>query len=181
MDEAERKRKYAQEKLTTFELRFSPGKDDDILSRLDMVDSKQGYIRMLIRNDLIRRGIIPGTPDAMQMIFHKGRDKITSYNPRSNLKLVTNGPDQPIIDYLQSCRSKIDYIRDLIRQDIDRGGGIAGRVTTPKVSLDVETVRTSAERTAKLLRDLTEQEGEQEAKQTEPIIKALNQWILNHR
>ena len=180
MDAAERKRKYAQEKMTLFELRFSPEKDADILARLELVDSKNGYLRMLIKNDLIHKGIMPGPIESFDMTVHKGRDKTTSYNCRTNIKLVTGGPDQPIIDYLQSCKSKIDYIRSLIRQDIDSGGDIADKVTTPKVYLDVETVRASAERTAKLLQDLSVQDKTQ-ADQAQPVITALDTWIGNHK
>lgn len=180
MDTAERKRRYAQEKQVLFELRFSPEKDADILARLDLVDSKNGYLRMLLKNDLIRKGILPGPIESYSMTIHKGRDRTTTYNCRTNIKLIAGGPDQPIIDYLQHCRSKIDYIRSLIRQDIDSGGDIAERVTTPKSYLDVCTVRASAERTSKLLQDLSTQDKTQ-AEQAKPVIKALDTWIDTHK
>lgn len=180
MDDAERKRKYAQEKLTVFELRFSKDKDADILARLETVDSKQGYMRMLIKNDLIQKGIISGNLESYDMIVHKGRDKTAAYNVRANLKLVTNGPDQPIIDYLNACKSKIDYIRGLIRADIDSGGNIAEKITTPKSFVDVETVRPVAERTAKLLESLSVQDRTQR-KDAQAVIDALNKWIADHK
>lgn len=180
MDAAERKRRYAHEKQTFFELKFSPEKDSDILARLELVDSKNGYLRMLIKNDLIRKGIMSGPIESFDMTVHKGRDKTTQYNCRLNIKLVNGGPDQPIIEYLQNCKSKIDYIRSLIRQDIDSGGDIADRVTTPKFYLDVDTVRASAERTSKLLQELSTQDKAQ-AEQARPVIKALDTWIDSHK
>lgn len=179
MDTAERKRRYAQEKLTVFELKFT-AKDSDILAKLETVDSKQGYIRILIKNDLVRRGLMTGPVESYGTMVHKGRDYTNPYNPRMNLKLVTGGPDQPIIEYLQNCKSKIDYIRSLIRQDIDNGGSIADIITTPKSYLDVETVRASAERTSKLMTELTVQD-ESEAPKTQGVIDALNHWIDQHK
>ena len=180
MDDAERRRKYLLEKVTGIGIRFSPDKDADILARLDTVDSKQGYIRMMIKNDLIRKGLMPGPLESFDMTVHKGRDKTAPYNLRINLKLVTDGPDQPMIDYLNNCPSKIDYIRALIREDIDSGGNVADRITTPKTYLDIETVRASAERTAKLLADLSVQDQSQ-APSAQPIIQALSTWIEEHK
>lgn len=180
MDDAERRRKYLLEKVTGIGFRFSPGKDDDILARLDTVDSKQGYIRMLIKNDLVRRGIMPGPVESYDMTVHKGRDKTAAYNTRINLKLVTGGPDQPMIDYLNGCPSKIDYVRRLIREDIDNGGSVADRITTQKVYMDVETVRASAERTVKLLGELAQQDKSQ-AESISPALNALAKWIDTHK
>ena len=114
------------------------------------------------------------------MTTGKGPDYTALYNPRLTLRLVTDGPDQPIIDYLKNCKSKIDYIRVLIRQDIDSGGNISERITTPKPYLDVETVRSSAERTAKLLQNISIQDKTQTA-QAKPVIDALNKWIDEHK
>ena len=166
-------------KIVFVELQFNPERDADILSRLDSVDSKQGYIRMLIRNDLINKGIISG--EAETIVIQRGRARFMSSSPRANLKLLTGGPDQAIIDYLKSCRSKIDYVRSLIRADIDAGGTIAEKVTAEKEIINPDTVLSSAERLASLLRGLAAQDPEYNSPETAKAIKALSGWISKHK
>lgn len=173
-----RQLEYQKESLTIFELRFSPINDTDILAHLDTVDSKTGYIRLLLRNDLIQKGFITGSPEVP--VYRKGKEKTTKSNPRTNIKFVTGGPDQPIIDYLQKCQSKIDYIRFLIRQDMDRGGTISNKITTDSALLTVDAVRSSAERTLKVITEFAAQYPAQKP-QADPLITALEAWIATHK
>ena len=166
-------------KIVFIELQFNPEKDADILSRLDSVDSKQGYLRMLVHNDLIAKGIISGTTETV--VIQRGRARYMSSSPRANLKLITGGPDQAIIDYLKTCRSKIDYIRSLVRADIDAGGTIADQVTTQKDRIDPVAVVSSAERLASLLRDLAAQDADYSGTETTRAIKSLSAWIAKHK
>lgn len=176
MDEAERKRLWALENIVAFELKFNKDRDADILSKLETVDSRQGYLRMLIRNDLIQKGIIKGNLESYNMFVHRGRDRVVKHNVRASIRLVNGGPDQPIIDYLRACPNKIDYIRELVRKDIDAGGTVSERVTTQKGYIDVDTVTASVERTAKLLGELSQQDRS-ESGEADKLIKAINQWI----
>ena len=47
--------KYKAEKTTQFTLRFYPS-DEDVLAHLQKQESKQGYIKRLIRADMERSG-----------------------------------------------------------------------------------------------------------------------------
>lgn len=161
-------------KIVFVELQFNPERDADVLARLDSVDSKQGYIRMLIHNDLIQKGIIQGTIETVTI--SRGRARYMTSSPRSNLKLVTGGPDQPIIDYLNTCGSKIGYIRSLIRADIDAGGTIAKQINAPRETIDPNTVLSSAERLMSLMRDLAIQNEAFAGSETTKAIKALTAW-----
>lgn len=161
-------------KIVFVELQFNPERDADVLARLDSVDSKHGYIRVLIHNDLIQKGIIQGTTETVTV--KKGRARYKSGSARSNLKLVTGGPDQPIIDYLNTCSSKIGYIRSLIRADIDAGGTIATQINAPKETIDPNTVLSSAERLTSLLHDLAIQDEAFAGSETNKAIKALTAW-----
>lgn len=165
-------------KIEYIELSFNPDKDADILARLDGVDSKQGYMRMLIWNDLVRRGIIEGSIESV--VVKKGRPRLGTGSPRNNLKLISGGPDQPIIDYLKSCQSKIDYVRSVIRQDIDDGGTIADSITTPKDTIDPSVVVSSVERVTALLQALAAQDDVYAGTATDNVIAALTAWISEY-
>lgn len=157
---------------------LSPEKDADILARLDSVDSKQGYIRMLIWNDLVRRGIVQGPIEPV--VIKKGPPRTTAGSPRNSIKLVNGGPDQPIIDYFNTCPSKIDYIRQVIRQDIDAGGTVADTVNSPSEIVNPAAVVSSVERVVSLLRLLANQDAAFSGPDTDKAIDSLTAWITNH-
>lgn len=46
--------KYDKENTKSIHLKFNTKSDADILEKLDAVDSKQGYIKELIRKDLMQ-------------------------------------------------------------------------------------------------------------------------------
>lgn len=48
--------KYNKEKTTSITIRLNNKTDADILSKLDTVDSKAGYIKSLIRKDIAENG-----------------------------------------------------------------------------------------------------------------------------
>lgn len=179
--EKARRKSYLQNNVTAFDLKFSLVKDGDILARLDTVISKHGYIRALIRNDLISKGIIPGPFEHYEFISHRGPIKAGPYMQRVTLKLVTGGPDQPIIDYLNQCPSRMNYLRGLIRQDIDSGGVIADRMTEEKPYVTVETVLASAERTSALLRDFVAQDDQNNTRAASDAIKSITTWINENK
>lgn len=179
--EKDRRKRYLQNNITTFELKFSLEMDNDILAKLDTVTSKQGYLRALIRNDLISRGIIQGPFERFDIGSHRGRVRTGPYTQRATLKLVTGGHDQPIIDYLNQCSGRMDYLRSLIRRDIDSGGAIADRLTEEKQYIAIETVLASAERTSTLLRDLTIQNDQYSTPTTTNAINSLTKWINENK
>ena len=48
--------KYDQEKTTVFKMRLNIENDMDIIRHLETVDNKSGYVKRLIRQDMIRSG-----------------------------------------------------------------------------------------------------------------------------
>ena len=50
--DSEAKKKYDRDNTKLIQLKFNKKTDEDILTWLDNVPSKQGYIKQLIRNDI---------------------------------------------------------------------------------------------------------------------------------
>lgn len=49
--------KFNKEKTKSVQIRLNMNTDADILAKLDAVDSKMGYIKRLIREDMRKNGI----------------------------------------------------------------------------------------------------------------------------
>lgn len=56
------KDRYDKSHMKRYMLKFHLANDADIIAKLDSMESKQGYIRQLIRDD-ISRNSIPPVPD----------------------------------------------------------------------------------------------------------------------
>ena len=48
--------KYAKSNVTQIKFSFNNKTDADILEKLNSIDNKQGYIKSLIRNDMMKGG-----------------------------------------------------------------------------------------------------------------------------
>lgn len=57
--------KYDKVHCRTYALKMNLETDSDIIKKLDNVDSKQGYIKQLIREDLARTGSVPKTTESV--------------------------------------------------------------------------------------------------------------------
>lgn len=53
--------KYDSTHCRTYNLKLNIGTDSDIIAKLDNVESKQGYIKQLIRDDITRTCSVPKT------------------------------------------------------------------------------------------------------------------------
>ena len=55
-------KKFRKEKMRSISIAFHKENEADLLTRIDEEDNKAGYIKQLIRDDIIRTGWKPKTP-----------------------------------------------------------------------------------------------------------------------
>lgn len=72
--------KYRQVATRTFSFRFNRDNDADVIEMIELADSKQDYVRSLIRKDIKERGIKRHGSDGEIAVSRKGDKWIARYH-----------------------------------------------------------------------------------------------------
>ena len=75
--------KYDSTHCRAYNFKFNLVNDSDVIDRLEQEETKQGYIKQLIRQDIVRTGSVPGkntvsvpfTPAAISILTEKASEK----------------------------------------------------------------------------------------------------------